>query len=106
MANFASLKGKASFAAVFRRGRKFRSELFRLYILKRDGDVVRAGISVTRRACNAAKRNLIRRRLRQLISIAVRDWAVGADVVVYVEKDISAAGFEFLKSEIERALTA
>lgn len=101
----ASLKGKTSFAAVYRRGRILRTVFFRLYILNSGGDATRAGIAVTRRACNAVKRNLIRRRIRHILSSLAPESIAGFDMVFYVDRDISGISFEELKAEILRALS-
>lgn len=100
MSRIASLKGKAGFSQVYRKGRVFNTGLFRLYILKRDDDSARIGIAVTRRACKAVKRNLIRRRIKNIVSSASPELTAGKDMIFYVNTDVSGVAFSELKAEI------
>lgn len=97
------LRKRAEFLAV-RAGEKRRGRLFLLEARRRgDADDPRLGITVTRKVGNAVVRNRIRRRLREAVRVhAADDMTAGTDYVIVARRDILAAPFGMLKSELSR----
>lgn len=81
----------ADFAGVFKRGRKFNTKSFTVYVLKnaQNGtDKKRLGVSVSARVGNAVKRNRIKRLVREFFRLNKKSILPGAcaDLVVSVKK--------------------
>lgn len=99
------LRKRADFLAV-RRGEKRRGRLFMLEVLDRGDDAPpRLGLTVTKKTGNSVVRNRIRRRLREAVRVhATDDMEAGKDYVVVGRREIAAAPFDMLKSELSRRM--
>jgi len=80
-----------------RLGKTVRSDFMRIHVLKKEEGEPRLGIMVTKGAGSAVKRNKIRRRIRQAFAELLSGKQLSADIVVYVNSDISFVGFRDLK---------
>jgi ribonuclease P protein component len=100
-----SLSKRAEFLAV-RNGEKRRGRLFLLEVLSRgDAGEPRFGLTVTKKAGNAVKRNRIRRRLREAVRVsAAADMAPGHDYVIVGRQDLLAVRFDEIKAELSARL--
>lgn len=100
------LTKRSEFLAV-RGGEKRRGPLFLLEVLaaRPISEQPRVGYTVTAKTGNAVERNRIRRRLREAVRIhAALNMAGGTDYVIVGRREILAAPFEQLKSELSRRI--
>lgn len=101
------LRKRDEFLAV-RRGEKRRGRLFLIEALDRkDADVPRYGLTVTKKVGNAVVRNRIRRRLREAVrTSAAASMSSGHDYVIVARRDVLDAPFAVLAAELGRRLPA
>ena len=99
------LRKRAEFLAV-RRGEARRGRLFLLEVLDRStAEPARFGLTVTKKVGNAVVRNRIRRRLREAVRLhAAGDMAPGNDYVIVGRREILAAPFGQLRTELSRRI--
>jgi ribonuclease P protein component len=106
----ARLTQRKQFLAAAEHGRRFRSSAFTAQVLDaplRDcGDApLRLGLTASRKAGNAVKRNRIRRRLRAAATQALAGQAQRpCDIVIIARPETLGAGFGMLVAEISVAL--
>ncbi|QIS94613.1 ribonuclease P protein component [Nitratireductor mangrovi] len=77
-----------------------------LEVLDRGDDAPpRLGLTVTKKTGNSVVRNRIRRRLREAVRVhAADDMEAGKDYVIVGRREIAAAPFDVLKSELSRRM--
>ena len=93
-----SLRRRADFDAVARRGRARRHRLFAVRVRRNGLGRVRYGFAVSRRVGGAVVRNRVRRRLRELMRALPP--GSGFDVLVSANPGIVHASFEELRAAI------
>jgi ribonuclease P protein component len=99
---FVSLRRKAEFGALTRRGRRRGGRHLTVFTLPARGLRPRAGVTVGTAVGNAVVRNRVRRRVK---SILERLLAAGpVDVVVIVRPGAGEATFAALRAELDAAL--
>lgn len=92
------LRQSRDFAAVYRRGKPYRSDLLVLRVLRSGRAPSRIGFTVGKALGNAVQRNLVKRRLREAArSMALAD---GWDVVLNARLGALAAGYWRLRDEM------
>lgn len=99
------LRKRAEFLAV-RRGEARRGRLFLLEVLDRGADEPpRFGLTVTKKVGNSVVRNRIRRRLREAVRLhAGDDMAPGNDYVIVGRREVLAAPFGQIRTELSRRI--
>ena len=93
-----SLRSRADFDAVARRGRARRHRLFTIRVRRNGLGRVRCGFAVSRRVGGAVVRNRVRRRLRELMRALPP--GSGFDVLVSANPGIVHANFEELRAAL------
>ncbi len=101
---WSSLTRGEEFQAVYQLGKRHVSSLATIYVLPRDGGVIRLGVPVGRRIGTAVSRNRLRRRLREAFRAATSLVHGGADVVIVPKGSASAASFTDLAGAVRRAV--
>jgi ribonuclease P protein component len=98
---------RAEFQAAAGDGRRFRSSEMSVQVLDRpDGEAgIRIGLTASRKAGNAVKRNRIRRRLRAAAREAFAGCEHRADVVAVARPETIAAPYDQLVRTLHNALT-
>ena len=81
---------KSQFDAVFRGGRRVNTPYISLVIKKTSLNYNRLGISVSRKAGSAVRRNQLKRWIRELFRRNRGAFPASADVVVVVSRPVSA----------------
>ena len=101
------LRRKADFDALGRRGTVRSCRLLVLRSLRTDGPVTRIGLSTPRTIGGSVQRNLVRRRLRELVRERLGALDSGWDLLLIARPDAGAASQaelrEALRSLMERS---
>ncbi len=93
------LRNSDDFRRVYRSGRSYGHPLLTLHILHRH-EGSRWGISVGKKTGNAVVRNLVRRRLRAILSQEFPRWKVGLDGVLTVKPAAATADYGALHAAV------
>ncbi len=101
---WSSLTRGEEFQAVYRLGKRHATALATIYVLPRDGGVIRLGVPVGRRIGTAVSRNRLRRRFREAFRAATPVADGGVDVVIVPKGSASAASFADLVGAVRRAV--
>ena len=93
---------RAEYDAVYREGRRRSSREFTIFLRPNGLDICRFGWSIKKALGTAVRRNRIRRRLREILRLHLREIEPGWDIVIHprssaAEADFSALGEELLK---------
>lgn len=96
------LRDRRDFAAVYRRGRPYRSELLILRAVSTGRPLSRFGFTTAKTLGNAVVRNRLKRRLRE--SVRSLDVPPGWDVVVNARRGAGLADFRRLRAQVEDLL--
>lgn len=93
------LRSNQDFQRVYRVGRSWAHPLLALNVLSRPGEQ-RVGISVSKKVGKAVQRNLVRRRLRELLRASLPHWKVGFDAVVVARASAADASYSELAAAV------
>jgi ribonuclease P protein component len=101
------LTKRSEFQAAAGNGRRFRSSALAIQVLDRpdDGEGIRIGLTASRKAGNAVKRNRIRRRLRAAAREAFATATADRDIVAVARPETISAGYGELVRSFRDALT-
>ncbi len=98
------LAHKADFDAVYREGRKRTSREFAVFLRANGLPLSRFGWSIKKALGTAVRRNLIRRRLREIVRLYRKEIAGGWDVVIHPRASAANADFAALTAELMKLL--
>jgi ribonuclease P protein component len=98
------LTDSAEFERVYKQGTAFRGKLFSVHAFANELDTPRLGLSVSRKVGNAVTRNTVRRRLKEIFSLALSEVPGNLDLVVSARPASADASFGELRDEFSRAL--
>ncbi|MEW6365355.1 MAG: ribonuclease P protein component [Acidobacteriota bacterium] len=97
------LRNKSQFDAVFRGGRRVNTPPVSLVIRKTGLDQNRLGISVSRKAGSAVRRNQLKRWIREVFRRNRGSFPPSADIVVVVSRPVAALFGDLRKALLEGA---
>lgn len=87
------LKNRSDFSKIYKYGKSYANRDFVVYYKKNDLQRLRVGFSVSRKVGKAWKRNIIKRRLREIIrnnqTILINNY----DIIIIVRKNIKDVEF-------------
>ena len=81
-----------------------RGRFFSVHALPNAAGNPRLGLSVSKKVGNAVKRNLVRRRLKEIFRSSASELPAGVDIVVSARPSSAEADFDDLSHEFSRAL--
>lgn len=99
------VKSQVDFQKVFENGKKVVGKHYILYILERDHETYRFGVSVGKRLGNAVFRNKNKRHMREIISAYQADYRKGFDCVVLIKKHGTNLDFAAKKISLHKMLS-
>ena len=105
--SYERLLKRADFVAA-QRGRRFSTPLMTVQGLARTMSTdapARLGLTVTRKVGTATERNRIKRRLRAALRLCAESAQVGVDYVVVARRDLLAAPFVSIVTDLENAMS-
>lgn len=98
------LTDSPEFDRVYKQGTVYRGKLFSVHAYPNSLGTPRLGLSVSRKVGNAVKRNVVRRRLKEIFYQTVPGKSADVDFVVSARKAASEAGYADLEAEFKRAM--
>jgi len=96
------LLNRYAFVNVNRSGRRRHSEHFTIILKENGRGITRLGVTVSRKAGNAVKRNRTKRLLRELFRLDACHFPQGHDIVIAAKKDASYLDLWKIREEIGR----
>ncbi|MHC6181545.1 ribonuclease P protein component [Clostridium sp. JNZ X4-2] len=82
------IKKNAEFRVVYKRGRSFSNNLLVLYIYRNKKNINRLGISISKRVGKSVERNRIKRLIKEICRLDVKDIKIGYDLV-FIARNLS-----------------
>ncbi|HZX34971.1 MAG TPA: ribonuclease P protein component [Thermodesulfobacteriota bacterium] len=99
------LKSSEDFQKVRKQGRKHSTKSFLIYILPNTNNTTRLGLIVGRHAGCAARRNRLKRLLREFFRLNNEAFPLSADIVISVKKEnTSVKDYKDVETELLAAL--
>ena len=96
-----SLKKNREFLQVYRKGKSYANKYLVMYVAdSEDEDLIRIGISVSKKVGNSVVRHRIRRLVKESYRLHLGEFRTGCDIVVVARKEAKDRGYR----EIESAL--
>lgn len=77
-----------------------RGSFHRIHLLRRNSPPSHVGIVVTKKAGSAVARNLIRRRIRHILSDIMNATITPMDIVVFVDRPVDKVRFADMKEDL------
>ncbi len=95
------LKKNSQFQYIYRKGERFHTENFTLFAVKSKYEDYRIGFSISKKLGKANKRNLLKRRMREITRC---DFQIPSfcNYVVLAKENATELSFEQLKNELKR----
>ena len=96
----ARLVRRGEYDAVYREGRRRSSREFTIFIRPNGLEISRFGWSIKKALGSAVRRNRIRRRLREILRLHLREIEPGWDIVIHPHSSAGTAKFSVLAGEL------
>lgn len=100
----ARLVRRGEYDAVYREGRRRSSREFTIFIRPNGLDISRFGWSIKKALGSAVRRNRIRRRLREILRLHLREIEPGWDIVIHPRSSAGTADFALVAGELVKLL--
>ncbi|MDO4614962.1 MAG: ribonuclease P protein component [Lachnospiraceae bacterium] len=94
------LKKNADFSRVYRRGKSKANKQLVMYILKRQDQMNRMGISVSKKVGNSVIRHRIKRRMKEIYRLNEEKFGSGYDIVFIARNAAAEASSEELRKSM------
>lgn len=95
------LLARREFLVCYERGKRLESRRFIAFILPREGESWRLGLAVTRKVGSAARRNRIKRVLREFFRLHQHELAAHMDFVVIPKRHVDARSIDLRQVDAE-----
>ncbi len=93
------LKKRYQFNYVYKAGEHFSGKAMVLYTTPSKTKNIKVGFAVTKKIGHATKRNLVRRRLREIVKKQLPNLKQNYNIIVVAKEGITEFGFSFLENE-------
>lgn len=104
MTKYERLTKNFEFKNVYKAGKRWSCHFFNMYTLKKKGNSIRLGISVSKRVGKSVVRNKTKRRIREAFRKNVPKMKKGFDIVISAKPAINSADFHEIEKELIRLL--
>ena len=98
------LKRSQDFKMVYKKGQSYANRDFVVYLRKNQGAQARVGFSISRKVGKATERNLIKRRLREIIKSLPMILDSHYDIIIIVRKNIKDIAYDSLQKSFVHVL--
>jgi ribonuclease P protein component len=98
------LRKTKEFDRVYKKGQRFKSESFSIFRVSNNLDHSRFGIVVSKKIGKAHTRNLVKRRIREIIRLNLSSIPSGYDYSIITYKQIVELSYQSLQEELMRKL--
>mgnify|MGYP001063029038 CR=1 FL=1 len=99
------ISSRAIFQKVIERGKRRENQYFRIFFTENYQNISRFAVIISSKVCpSAVKRNLIKRRIRNIIKSLIPLLPSGFDVLIFVKKDCLEITFQQMKNQLEEFL--
>lgn len=95
------LRKNSQFNYVYKKGERVHTENFTLFVVKSKYQCYKIGFSINKKLGKANKRNLLKRRLREIVRLEAKVLPF-ANYVLLAKEGATALSFENLKKEVVR----
>ena len=95
------LKKNSGFNYIYKKGERFHTENFSMFVVKSKFDNYKIGFSVNKKLGKANKRNLLKRRMREITRRYIQIPSF-YNYVILAKENASSLNFEQIKTEIEK----
>ena len=95
------LRKNSQFNYVYKKGERVHTENFTLFVVKSKYQCYKIGFSINKKLGKANKRNLLKRRLREIVRLEAKVLP-SANYVLLAKEGATALSFENLKKEVVR----
>lgn len=92
------LKSNKEFKKVYDRGKSFANKYLVIFFIKNGMDYNRVGFVTTKKLGNAVKRNLYRRRLKEVYRLNSENLKPGYDIILLFRSRIPEIGYKEIES--------
>ena len=96
------LRKRSEFDQVYSSGRRYSSALFSAFLLKTESPAAKVGFTVRRGLGRAARRNRIRRRMRDAVRLHLPGIGPGWNIVFHPRPSVFDVEFSRLEQEVSR----
>ncbi|MDL1955757.1 MAG: ribonuclease P protein component [Candidatus Desulfofervidus auxilii] len=98
------IRRQKEFLAVLKKGKKWQTSHFVIFLKPNTQSCTRLGIRVGRDVGKAVKRNRIKRLIREFFRLHKYELPVGHDVVIMVKKDATSLSYHQVCKELSQVL--
>ena len=94
------IKQKEEFNNIIKTCSYYKNKYFTIYIRKRDFNISKFGIAISKKVGNAVTRNKQKRRLRVIIDLNKDIFSKSNDYIIMIKKDCVSANFHDLEKKL------
>lgn len=98
------LKKRYQFNYVYKQGVKYSGKSIAVYVLPSKTKKIKIGFAVTKKIGHAVKRNLIRRRLREIVYFEIPEMKQNYNLIIVAKDDIESFSFLEIKNEFHNLI--
>lgn len=99
------LTKERDFKKINAKGKSFFSPLFKIRKLSNEKELSRFGFVVTTKTTKkATERNAIKRQVREIVRLSLKDLAPGFDAIVTIKKEALGLGYQELEKDLKKLL--
>lgn len=95
---------RTDFIGIKLRGKRIHTANFTIIARRNGRDITRLGITVSKRVGNSAKRNLVKRLIREFFRLHKHEMPRGYDVLIIPVREIETPSFSKVREELRKAL--
>ena len=99
------IRSASDFSVAMKKGKKYETQLFSLYVSKNSLYKIRLGLVVSKNVGNSVRRNRAKRLLREVFKKIYPKLECGLEMVIVAKPEINKCNFEDIKNELDDFLS-